>query len=138
MESKQTTQVDQVDFKTLILIGTASIVNRKRYNPISEVQIVRFPINPLSFQEDEDRFKLINRLLFKIQDIEDDKQLQKQMTGSTFYAQSVIEKRNGSALTDYLIFKPIKDNQLIHNAPPTVAYSKSYNIETSELLYKIF
>ena len=46
MESKQTTQDDQVDFKTLILIGTASIVNRKRYNPISEVQIVRFPINP--------------------------------------------------------------------------------------------
>jgi hypothetical protein len=36
------------------------------------------------------------------------------------------------------MFKPIKENQLTSNALPTTAYAKSYHVENSELLYKIF
>ena len=37
-------------------------------------------------QEDEERFKLINRMVQRLKDIEDDKQLQKYVTGSSFYS----------------------------------------------------
>ena len=29
-------------------------------------------------------------------------------------------------------------NQLLHNPPPSLGYAKSYHVESSELLYKIF
>jgi hypothetical protein len=36
-----------------------------------------------------------------------------------------------------LNFRPIRETQLLSSAAPTLAYSKSYHVENSELLYKI-
>ena len=40
--------------------------------------------------------------------------------------------------SEFLTFKTIKENQLLHNNPPSNTYNRSYHIESSEqLLYKI-
>ena len=44
---------------------------------------------------------------------------------------------NSSGVSDFLQFKPIRENQLLHNAPPSLGYAKSYHVENSELLYKV-
>ena len=41
------------------------------------------------------------------------------------------------AYADFLIFKPIKETQMLHNAPPSLSYSKTYHNEQCELLYKL-
>lgn len=44
----------------------------------------------------------------------------------------------GAQAYDYLTFKQITKNQLLHNPPPQMAYAKSCLVDNSDLLYKIF
>eukprot|EP00347_Sterkiella_histriomuscorum_P021171 403334979 len=114
--------------------GTASIVNKKRYNPISENQL-----------EDEERFRLILKLAIKLKEIDDERQNHNQHQNSStqqnfFNTESRADtyKQSYGQQLEFLQFKGVAMNQLLSNNIPQQGYAKSYQVESGELLYKIF
>ncbi len=75
-------------------------MNKKRYHPISDTQI-----------EDEERFRLIYRMLKKLKELEDERNSLKTQTSTNFFGPEGAQGRpTSSAVSDYMNFKPIREN----------------------------
>lgn len=85
---------------------------------------------------DEGRFDTLLKIMMRMKDIDTDRlQLNKTASG----------KGNGTKhpncvarpYVDTLVFKPIKEGQMMQSAPPSLSYSKSFHPEHHDLLYKL-